>query len=373
MNRYLIREECIFCNHKLNYHLFDNDLKTYVSHYAVEENQDVHLIPYNILICDKCNTPQIKYLGDIGEVYKVNHADGTGSTMKMMHETKLKLLLKYKDKVNGILEIGSSKGILSDLILENLKTDYYIVEPFYFGSRTGKYIFDDYYENIDDTQIEANTLIMSHVFEHFYNPLIILEKIKNNTNIENIFLTFPNFEQYIVEDIHHVVNTEHTFYVDNKFLENLFYNYGFKLVETNLYKSHSIIFYFSRSSDDIQKNELTNNLDNFYSYFDRLKSSVNKFNQIINQNSHRNIYMFPASCHSIFFSIFGLEYQKLYGMVDNSPNKIGKKVYGLDTKIYSFKEVVKGKDNPIILINGGIFNEEIEDELKNNNIEYYSV
>ena len=30
---------------------------------------------------------------------------------------------------------------------------------------------------VDDENIDANTLIISHVFEHFYNPIEILKKI----------------------------------------------------------------------------------------------------------------------------------------------------------------------------------------------------
>ena len=52
-------------------------------------------------------------------------------------------------------------------------------------------------------------------------------------------------------------------------------------------------------------------------------------------------------------------------MIDNSPNKIGKKMYGIDLPIYSFNETMKNK-NAIFLMNGGMFNTEVEKKLIDN-------
>lgn len=373
-DKFSVRQECIFCKNKLEDEFFKTDLKNFVSHYAVDEKEsNFHLIPYNVFTCGKCKTVQLKYLGDIDEVYKINHADGTGITMQKMHEKKLNLIIKHKDNVDGIIEIGSSRGILSDLILEKMNVDYNIIEPSYFGSLEKKNIINDYYENVDDKNIKANTIIMSHVFEHFYKPLDILNKIHENSNIKNIFLTFPNLEKYISNDIHHVLNTEHTYYVDNDFIKDLFESYGFELVESDFYKNHSVFFYFRRTNNEVKNVVLYNKKHNISNFFEKIYETVDMYNNIIDNNLDKNIYMFPASCHSIFLSIFGLKYQSLFGMLDNSPNKIGKYVYGLGTKIFSLKETIKNDKNFVLLINGGVFNEEIKQELVDNNVEYYTL
>ena len=315
---YKVRTNCVFCGSKLSDHLFENDYNNYVAHYAVENdiNSDTfHSIPYNVLKCGECGTSQIKYLGDVEEIYRINHADGTGSTMHNMHQSKLDLILKYKDEI---------KGILSDLIIDNLKTDYCIIEPSYFGNYENKIVINDFYENVDDTSIDSNTLIMSHVFEHFYNPLEIIEKIEKNKNIENIFLTFPNLEKYIEENIFHVLNTEHTFYVDNNIIEQLFLKYGFELKEKKLFGVHSVHFYFKRTVAN-KEIQLCNKKHEVENYYDGVFDIVTRYNNIIDANPDKDIYLFPASCHSIFLTIFGLKYKKLKGMIDNSPNKIGKK------------------------------------------------
>ena len=375
-NKFTIRKKCIFCSNDLHSddEFFKNDLKNFVAHYGVDKKEtNFDLVPYNIFICSKCKTAQMKYLGNIDEVYKINHADGTGSTMQNMHEKKLELILKYSNDINGIIEIGSSKGILADLILEKIDIDYNIIEPSYFGTINKKNIICDYYENVDDGSINSNTIIMSHVFEHFYNPLEILNKIKNNSNIENIFLTFPNLEKYISEDIHHVLNTEHTYYIDNDFIKDLFKFHGFELVEIDFYKSHSVFFYFKRNKNiDVNSVKLFNKKNDISVFFDKIYKIVDTYNKIIENNKDKNVYLFPASCHSIFLSIFGLNYKLLAGMLDNSPNKIGKKVYGLNLEIFSFGDIIKNNES-IILINGGVFNSEVEQKLIDNHIEYYSI
>jgi hypothetical protein len=369
-----MRTNCIFCKSKLKTHLFPSDLEAYVAHYAVEKSDNSAVsIPFNVLKCDNCYALQLKYLGDVNEVYKINHADGTGSTMKIMHEEFLNLILKYKDKINNIIETGSSVGILADCILEKIKTEYNIIEPKYFGNTEDRNIINDFYENVDDKKIDANTIVMSHVFEHFYEPLEILNKIQQNKNIENIFLTFPNLEQYVINDINHVLDTEHTFYIDNQFLKKLFMIYGFEPQEEKLFKDHSIMLYFKRSKNSqIQNIDLKNNKHDLSDFFKNIKDKVKYFNEIIDSNKDKNVYLFPASCHSIYLSIFGLKHKNLKGMVDNSKNKIGKKMYGLDCEIFSFKEVVENDNDAVFLMNGAMFNHEVFDDIIRNKKEYYN-
>lgn len=367
---YIIRKKCIFCENDLKNDFFINDYENYVGHYQVELNENnFKKIPFNICICENCKTPQTKYLGDLNEIYKINHADNTGSIMQDLHKLNLEFILKYKDNISNILEIGSSKGTLADIILENIKTDYYIIEPSFFGDNTNKNIINDFYENVDDTKIKANTLIISHVFEHFYEPKKILEKITKNKNIENFFLVFPDLEYYINNDVLHLLNIEHTYYLDNDFLVKLLSVYGFDLVEKKNHKNHSVLFYFKRNRivdcfDNIKINFVNKNY-NIDLYFNNILSKINKFNKIIDNNPNKDIYIWPSSIHSIYLCIFGLKYQKLKGFLDNSLIKIDKKIYGIDLPILSFTETLKNKEN-IILINGGIFNQEIKSNINNN-------
>lgn len=367
---YIIREKCIFCNHILDKDFFSVDYGAHTGNYQVDLNENnFKKIPFNVCVCENCKTPQNKYLGDLNEIYRINHADNTGDIMKDLHELNSNLIVKYENDIKNILEIGSSKGTLADLILGKIKTDYYIVEPSFFGDSSNKKIINDFYENVDDTKIDANTIIISHVFEHFYEPKKILEKITKNKNIENFFLVFPDLEYYINNDILHLLNIEHTYYVDNNFLVKLFSLYGFSLIEELNHKNHSVLFYFKRTKivENFNNIKITFKNKNYDIdlFFTKIFNKIDRFNKIIEDNVDKDIYIWPSSIHTIYLCIFGLKYEKIKSFLDNSPNKIGKKVYGVNLPTQPFKEILKDGDN-IVLINGGVFNQEIKNLLNEN-------
>ena len=372
---YIVREKCIFCETKLNNTYFKDDYENYIAHYQVDIKTNLSQmikIPFNILICSNCKTVQNKYLGDLSEIYKINHADSTGSTMINLHKINKDLILKYKDNIENIIEIGSSKGVLADNILEDLKLDYYIIEPSFFGDRSNKIIIDNFYENIEDSNINANTIIISHVFEHFYEPNEILKKISMNKNIKNFFLVWPDLEYYINNNALHVLNTEHTFYVDNEFIIKILESYGFNLVEKIFYNGHSVLFYFSRNEFIEKKNiEYVNKNYSLDYYYNNIFKNIENCNNLLNINKDYKKYIWPSSIHSLYLLIFGLNENLLDGMLDNSLNKIGKKMYGTNLEVISFNKILEeNNEKTFIILNGGVFNSEVENKVKNSNIKY---
>jgi hypothetical protein len=348
-----------------------------VAHYSVPiETNDIFIkIPYNVYLCSHCNTLQNKYLGDLNEIYRINHADSTGKTMTELHECVSSIVKNKSSDTNGFIEIGSSLGILADLIIEKMpEIKYTIIEPCFKGKKENKIIHNDFFENVNEKDIHGNFLIMSHVFEHFYNPLEILTKIKKCHFIDHFLLVFPDLEYYLKNNIYHVLNTEHTYYTDNDFLQKTIENtLNFKLEEKIYYKNHSVIFYFKKQNS-LLLNEMPINSEytNVHQYYSEIIKKVEQYNEIIEKNKESNIYLFPASIHSLFLTTFGLS-NLFTGYVDNSPNKIGKKMYGTEKQIYNFMDIVaNNKPNTILFLNGGVFNEEITDLIeKSKNISFY--
>lgn len=365
----IIRDLCIFCRVKLTRTFFEHDLENYTGHYAVEVDDTASVkIPYNVWICDNCNTPQTKYLGDLAEIYRINHADSTGRVMQALHDCVLDVVAQHKDRISGIIEIGGAKGVLADKIIDHFQCSipYTVIDPAYFGNDGCRLVLFDLYEDVDDASLKGNTIIMSHVFEHFYEPLEILKKISNNPKIEHVFLVFPNLEEYIRSNILHVLNVEHTFYVDNAFLVRVFAQHGFAVRQKIFYDKHSVIFHFERC--DNSADDLGQNTHDLPAFFGKIQQTVDRFNDIL-LSSNKNVYLFPASIHSIFLTVMGLRYDRLTAMIDNSPLKIDKKLYGLNVPIRAFGSVFEDK-NGLVLLNGGVFNQEVTDSLKQGGIDY---
>jgi len=369
---FTVRKKCIFCDLKLSDTYFKHDYEIPVACYSTD-NPCYNKIPYNILTCPQCKTIQTKYLGDLNEIYKVNHADSTGTLMKGLHNKVKDIIISYKNSninINNIVEIGAAKGVLSDLILDdNIVSKYYIIEPNYFGKkRENKHIINDYFENVKfEDYKDCNTLLISHVFEHFYNPKEILSVIQKNKYIENFILVWPDLEYYKDNKVYHVLNTEHTFYVDNNFIKDLLNNSGFSLINKEGYKGHSVIFTFKREQN-LQLKELKNtnyNIDNYYNGIINLLPSINKF---IETNNNKKIAIWPCSVHTQFLLMF-LKNLKIINIIDNSPNKINKYIYGYNIKCLNFKKYVND-NNFAVILNGGVFNNEIKSYVTNKNVIY---
>jgi len=212
---YYIRNECIFCKSS---HLSPINVGNY--DFPVRILSDTHetakTIPYAIDTCEKCKSVQLKYLANPDDVYEENFAGNYGSIRGSMNDLFSSFILE-NESVNTICEIGAGNGSLADDVLSKRDIPYTIVDPSYHGSTQNRTCVTAYFDDAIDVQ--SNTIVMSHVFEHFYDPTNILSIFKKNKSIEFIYLSFPDLEAFIKQGTYHVLNPEHTFYVENKFLE----------------------------------------------------------------------------------------------------------------------------------------------------------
>ena len=311
-------------------------------------------IPYNVLICNQCNSVQTKYLGNLNIIYGNNHLDNFGSTKHRKHNLFSEFIIKNTD-INGIIEIGSCHHELSSFILDNIDTSYNIIEPSFTGNPTNLNIIPLYIENVDLQLINANTIIMSDVFEHLYNPLDFLEKMKINSQIEYIYLNHPDFDYATKNNVLINLNFEHTFLIEHQFLFKIFEKYGFILNRNDNFENFSLFLEFKRNpfynplyDSLLIKNISTHNDVN--NFFDTITKNVNYINNLMETND-KNIkyYMWPSSVYSITLITLGLNYKKLSGILDNSPNKIGKYLYGYNLLCSSFNEIIKSNDENICI------------------------
>lgn len=347
------RKECIFCKNKTFTKLLHTDYEISLNLGMYDSPPESYFMPYNILICDNCNSAQNKYIGDLNIVYGKNHIDNFGTTKTKKHKLLSEFILK-NENIKSIVEIGACNDHLASLILDKNKTiDYTIIEPSYTGCLNNLNIINEYIENYDLNSLNCDSIIMSDVYEHFYKPIEILEKIKN-TNIKYIYLNHPDFDYSIKNNFFINLNSEHTFLIEHQFLFNLFKKYGFKLNRRENLENFSLFLEFIRN-DNINIDKLSlinlNTYNDINLYIDNLHNIVNKMNSLILNNSDKQYYIWPSSMHSWPLFIFGLKYKYLTGILDNSPNKIGRFLYGYNLKCFSFDEILKnGNSNVCIFV-----------------------
>jgi hypothetical protein len=359
-NIYTVRKDCIFCKNTDFELLFEESkYKSSLSLGLYKEKTEGYFMPYNVQICKVCNTFQNKYIGNLSIIYDNNHIDDYGTTKTEKHQLLTNFIVKNKN-IEGIIEIGSCNGILARNILENISIPYNIIEPSYTGDRRDINIIETFFENVCVTSINANTIVMSDVFEHFYNPIQILDKIKDSQNIKYIYLNHPEFDYSVKNNILINLNCEHTFLIQHEYLFSLFYTYGFKLNNQYNFLNHSLFLEFERvdNSSSVLKNKIFNETLYFDAkiFFSNIIKLVHNINKFIDENPNKKMYIWPSSVHSISLFTYGLKYEKLAGILDNSPNKIGKYLYGYNLLCSSFNDIVNNNNPDQCIIIGGAGN-----------------
>jgi hypothetical protein len=352
------RIHCIWCNSTDLSDFFETDYSTPIASYIEDELNTPEQIPYNVQKCNQCLSYQIKYVADPAKVYKKNHAYSYGTTL-----TEMCILFSdmiTSSDIHSILEVGAGNGYLADKILKAKPTlNYEIIDPQYIGNRENRTIINSFIENYDTTASLHDTIVLSHVFEHFYEPLTILNTFKSMKNLKHIFLNMPNLELYVQKNTFHVLNTEHTYFVENDFLEAFFRINGFKLEKKLFFKEHSVFFHFVKTDTQIDQVQLINKnsvelIQNFFNY---IKDITNKLNQTTDGNP---IYMWPCSMHTQFILNFGVNTNLITALLDNSSDKIGQYLYGFSKQCLSFEAIISLNKPSTIILNGGCFNVEIE-------------
>jgi len=367
MPYYTIRNHCCFCNHNGLDLFFEEDLSVPISYNMMNEASDAIWIPFNILKCALCKTYQTKYLGDLNQVYG-RHVNPVGKIHQVMKETYTEFICK-NHKITGIIEIGAGNGDLSELILNKHQyIPYYIIDPYYCGKTEGRIVLPQFIEDIENIhELSANTLVTSHVFEHLYRPIDFIKMALKN-KIKYIYLCLPDFENSIQkESFCNTLNIEHTFYVENNFIKDIFQMYGYCCNEVYLYLNHSVMFAFEYTGEILSNSNYhpIQKESELYipRYMDTIMEKVAYINTLLcDYSPTHTIYLWPSSAHSLYLCYYGLDYSKINFLVDNSPDKIDKYFYGYNLKCIAMKEILNTSVPSLLILHGGCFNNEIHIE-----------
>lgn len=360
---YTERTSCIFCDSNNVFDILDSDKYFSTMSLALTSNTySKYFMPYNVLRCNECDAFQTKYLGDLSIVYGKNHLDSYGTVKANKHSQFAEFITKNTD-IQGIIEVGGCSNALSDLVLELCNTEYNIIEPDFTGNSEKVKIIPDFVENVNISAINANTIIMSDLFEHFYNPVDILKRFQSSSNIKYLYLNHPDFDHCVKNSVEISLNVEHTFLIEHEFLFKLFKKYGFSLTRNYNYVNHSLFLEFKKDevpeSIDIVRNKEIVPL--IIKYINNTKQLAEKLNDYMHNNRNKSYYVWPSSIHAIQLFTYGLNHTGLSGILDNSPNKIGKYLTTYGLKCSSFNDLLQTCDsNTVIFIaNTGPYVKEI--------------
>jgi len=80
------------------------------------------------------------------------------------------------------------------------------------------------------------------------------------------------------------------------------------------------------------------------------------------QSHDGDIYLFGAHIFSQYLFSFGLSKDKIKAILDNSPLKIGKRLYGTNLMVKTPK-ILSSSIKPLVILKAGIYNDEIKKDI----------
>ena len=305
---------------------------------------------------------QLKNLIDPNILYENSHTPGSvGKIWEDHHRRFLQFISQNSKGIDRYLEIGGASGSLWNNF-SNLKNNfkYEIIEPSHQESNDSRM---EYVRGFYETQSfdkKYKCIIHSHVFEHVYNPIEFLKKIFNDLCEDGVqFISIPNMRYWLKMGYNNTINFEHTYYLDEFVLEHVLAKAGF-VVDKKVVDNHSVFVKAVKSSDISNVNvDFGYVKDLFLDYIYKLKTDVSG----IVDNIDGDVYLFGAHIFSQTLLNFGLNEDSIISILDNDTKKQGKRLYGTNLNIQS-PEILKDMDHPIVILRSGIYNTEIENQLR---------
>ena len=77
------------------------------------------------------------------------------------------------------------------------------------------------------------------------------------------------------------------------------------------------------------------------------------------------VYLFGAHVFSQYLLAFGLDEKQIICLLDNDPNKQGKRLYGTNLQVHSPKILSEVK-TPVVILRAGVYNKEIREDIITN-------
>lgn len=358
----MIREKCVICDSDKLESFLSYSMPVYSG--ASDSNCGYIFNEMTFCECQNCKTVQLLDLIDPNLVYMTDHNSEIISGMWSNH---------YKEFCNFIgnlenktvLEIGDPAAKVAKLCEGYNK--WIIVEPNSKSSNNNKIEFVPKFfdENFKINQ-KIDLIVHSHFFEHTYNPKSILSNMFKLINAGDfMYFSVPNLDHLLETGYqpNNVLHFEHTFFFDLERITYLLNTSGFKIIEVQNFKNHSLFFKCVKDKPQTINNpKFLNVREKFEKSFNYYKNLI----QTINKEIHKYDEVILFGCHmsSQFLLSNGLSENDIDFVADNAVNKQNKYLYGFDLKTISPSDINPDKNVLVILIHSGIYFKEIKQSLK---------
>ncbi len=321
---------------------------------------------------------QLQDLIPLEILYPASHGAGCiGGLWQKHHQAFADFICSFSPK--AVFEIGGHHGILANNCFTQRDMTWTILEPNPVNTDQTRIRFiKGFFDRSFQPDMPFDAIVHSHVFEHLYEPNEFMKTAQRLLRPgEYLLFSVPRLELHMRKHFIYCIGFEHSIFLTEPYIEYLLANNGFELVRKEYFLDDHSIFYAARRTNATTQPGLSpklyeQNRSLFCEYLDYHRSLVEEFNRQL-AGTTRPVYLFGAHALSQYLLAFGLKPQSIVSLLDNDPNKQGKRLYGTSLRVQSPK-VLAEQQNPIVILKTGVFNEEIKQQIRttiNANVEFW--
>jgi hypothetical protein len=271
--------------------------------------------------------------------------------MEKHNKKFLELIEEYA--LEKILEIGGGSGKLAnDYINRNKDVNWTILDPNPLFEENGKiHSLKKYFSSELSLEHNFDAIIHSHVLEHQSSPEQFFTDISKFLDLGGLHIfSFPNLNEWLSKKYLNCLNFEHTIFITDTYVDCILKRTGFKILKKIEFLDHSIFYvtkYTGKKEFVVFPNLYNQNKQLFLNYIKYYKNFTSQLNLKLEKFPHK-VFLYGAHIFSQYLLAFGLEQNKIEGILDNSQLKIGKRLYGTNLKVFNPK-IIKNKKIGVIM------------------------
>lgn len=312
---------------------------------------------------------QLTRLIPLDVLYSEQHVDGCGPTWKTYYEELAAYILSQGPR--HVVEIGGGAGVLAKVALSRDPTLHWaLMEPNPTISSEGNLeVVKGFFHRslLEGRRVDA--VVFSQVMEHVYNPRQFLRDIAEFLSPgQQLIFAYPNLALWLEKKYTNALNFEHTMLLTDRHLDTLLPEYGLEVVHKAPYREHSFFYTATKRAHALAVPPMPNLYADykrlFLDFISHHREMVDQINREIRETDDE-VYLFGAHIFSTFLFAFGLDATRIQGVLDNSPTKEGRRLYGTDFSVQR-PGILRGKRRVSVILRAGHFNQEIREDIVRN-------
>jgi len=300
-------------------------------------------------------------------VYLEPHNACVGKTWQRHHQAFAEFILRQPLENKVIYEIGGGDGYLASLCIDKVKR-WHIIEPNPPANRFEHFdvvYHKGYYPEVPI--VGADVVVHSNLLEHIRDPRKFLNDLMN---VPVQMMSVPQFEYAMNLGNPSILNFEHENALTCDVLRQLFHVCGYNIADMVNHNNFTWFYEIHKVSPAV-----TNVLvgDSSYAsastllltYKDKLTEEASRLQAML-EGVEGPFYFFGAHIFYTMLRSLGLT-AAFDGLLDNSPLKIGKRLYGTDLMVSS-PEIIQVIKEPVIVVPKTPYQAEMVEQVKSLNL-----